>query len=251
MTEEVRDECKEWLLDSVTPIFEFTAPDNRIVIQYPESALTLLALRRTISGEYLDQIFVDDAADMMEIKSVPIHTLPTDPKLFLHHARSVVGLEGFVIRFCDGFIVKAKGDDYVLKHRAKDSVLQEKNVLALIARDELDDVLPLLDAIDRTNVERYRNEVLAGINEAEDIIERIVSSTNHVDQKTFATVVLGQVIPQVRSLAFQVRAGAKARDAILSSIIKNSGSAAGVDHVRALFGAVFHANNNNNQADAA
>jgi RNA ligase len=252
LTPKVAEQCRVNLESGWTPIFEFTAPDNRIVIQYPESSLTLLALRNTTHGDYAWQSTTDLVAKSMGIEPVPTHEMSDDPKLFLHYARSVKGMEGFVIRFADGFMVKAKGEDYVLKHRAKESVLQEKNVLALIVRDELDDVLPLLDVADRANVERYRDDVLDGITEAEDILSRMVSAGKDADQKTFATVVLGPVIPQVRSLAFKVRAGAVPRDAIIASIVKGCGSASGVDHVRPLFGAVFNAaNDNTRQAEAA
>lgn len=251
LTRGVAEQCRINLEAGWTPIFEFTAPDNRIVIQYPESRLTLLALRSTIHGYYSWHATAEIAARNMNVNAVSIHEMSDDPKLFLAHARSVVGLEGFVIRFADGFMVKAKGEDYVLKHRAKESVLQEKNVLALIVRDELDDVLPLLDPIDRANVERYRKEVLAGIAEAEDIVSRVVECGKDADQKTFATVLLSDVIPQVRSLAFQVRAGANPRDAIITSIIKGCGSASGVDHVRPLFDAAFHAANDNMPAQVA
>lgn len=242
--------CRAFLETGLTPVFEFTAPDNRIVVHYQESNLTLLAMRHTVSGQYTEHSVVADAALWMGVKAVPIHTVPTEPRAFLEHARAIKGMEGFVIRFADGFMVKAKGEDYVLKHRAKESVLQEKNVLALIVRDELDDVLPLLDAPDRANVERYRADVLAGISGAEDILSRMVEAGKDADQKTFATVLLGGVIPQVRSLAFQVRAGAKPRDAIISSIIKASTSASGVDHVRPLFNATFNAANDNARAAA-
>jgi RNA ligase len=252
LSRELAYECETWLRAGVTPIFEFVAPDNRIVIQYARSELYLLAIRHTVSGEYTTHETIIRAAEAMQVYPAPVHVVPRDPQAFLAHARSVKGLEGFVIRFADGFMVKAKGEDYVLKHRAKESVLQEKNVLALIVRDELDDVLPLLDPIDRTNVERYRADVLAGIAESRDIIAQIVEAGKDADQKTFATVLLKDVIPQVRSLAFQVRAGVNAREAILSSIIKNAGSASGVDHVRPLFNATFHAANDNNQvADVA
>ena len=36
----------------ITPIFEFIAPDNRIVISYEEPKLILLALRNNLSGMY-------------------------------------------------------------------------------------------------------------------------------------------------------------------------------------------------------
>lgn len=245
LTRELADECKTWLRGGVTPVFEFVAPDNRIVIQYPRSELYLLALRHTISGEYTSHETVIRAAEVMRLFAAPVHEISNDPKLFLAHARTIKGLEGFVVRFSDGFMVKAKGEDYVLKHRAKESVLQEKNVLALIVRDELDDVLPLLDPVTRDNVERYRRDVLAGVAETEDILARLVGCGKDVDQKTFATVLLADVIPQVRSLAFQVRAGARPRDAIIASIVKSATSASGVEHVRPLFGAQFHAANDN------
>lgn len=243
--------CRELLEVGVTPIFEFTAPDNRIVIQYAESSLTLLATRGTRSGIYAHHDAVVAIAGRMNLRAVSIHAVPTDARAFLDHVRAIKGMEGFVIRFSDGFMVKAKGEDYVLKHRAKESVLQEKNVLALIMRDELDDVLPLLDPIDRANVERYRADVLAGIAEGADIVARVVEAGKGADQKTFATVILKDVIPQVRSIAFQVRAGAQPRDAIVTSIIKGCGSATGVDHVRTLFNATFEAANDNTTSQSA
>lgn len=251
LTDNVRKECRTMLGVGVTPIFEFTAPDNRIVVQYAQSCITLLAARGTTTGKYVGQDTIARIAGWMGINPVPIHTIPTDPKAFLSHARSIKGMEGFVIRFADGFMVKAKGEDYVLKHRAKESVLQEKNVLALIVRDELDDVLPLLDMPDRVNVELYRKDVLAGITEAEDILVRLVSCGKDADQKAFATVLLAGVIPQVRSLAFQVRAGANPRDAIIASIIKSCTNASGVDYVRPLFNATFNAANDNATATEA
>lgn len=249
LTQHLSDACGSLLDSGVTPIFEFTAPDNRIVIQYKESGLTLLAMRHTISGQYIDHGTVGRTAERMGVAAVPVHTAPRSGREFLAHARAVTGMEGFVVRFGNALMVKAKGEDYVLKHRAKESVLQEKNVLALVVRGELDDVLPLLDAADRANVERYRDDVLAGMAEAEDIISRIVECGAGVDQKTFATVLLADVIPQVRSIAFQARAGTNTRDAIVASIVKGCGSASGVDHVRTLFNATFQAANDNNKRD--
>jgi len=43
-----------WCIENgITPIFEYTAPDNRIVIHYDKPMLTLLACRNMITGEYL------------------------------------------------------------------------------------------------------------------------------------------------------------------------------------------------------
>jgi RNA ligase len=43
-----------WCIENgITPVFEYTAPDNRIVIHYDKPMLTLLACRHMITGEYL------------------------------------------------------------------------------------------------------------------------------------------------------------------------------------------------------
>jgi len=39
--------------EKVTPIFEWTSPNNQIVLLYEEDQLTLLAIRHNITGEYL------------------------------------------------------------------------------------------------------------------------------------------------------------------------------------------------------
>jgi len=251
LSRELAYECELWLNNGVTPIFEFVAPDNRIVVPYTNSELYLLSLRFTASGTYTAHDVVGRAASAMGVKAAPVHDLPRDKNAFLAIARAVMGMEGFVIRFANGSMVKAKGEDYVLKHRAKESILQEKNVLALVIRGEIDDVLPLLEPSDRVRVERYRADVLAGIAEAEDILLRIVEAGKSADQKTFATVLLAGVLPQVRSLAFQVRAGANPRTAIVTAISKGSTSSSGVDRVRPLFGASFVASNDNELARAA
>ena len=43
----------EWCIkNTLTPIFEWCSQKQKIVIDYPEDSLTLLAVRHNISGEY-------------------------------------------------------------------------------------------------------------------------------------------------------------------------------------------------------
>lgn len=232
---------RRYLDDGWTPILEFTAPDNRIVVRYDESALTLLAIRNMVTGEY-DDGRLRGAHAITPLPLVTHH--PSDwnsGQAFLDYARAVTGMEGFVVRFASGLWVKAKGEDYVLKHRAKDSILQEKNVLALILRGELDDVLPLLDDGDRARVERYRDEVLAGIHSRSGVVNLVVRSGAHLDQKTFAVEHLKTLKPEFRSIAFQIRGGQDPKDAVRKTIEKNLGSQSAVDATRHLHGAVLDA----------
>lgn len=41
------------IVNQLTPIFEWTSPNNKIVIGYEMDALTLLAVRKNVTGEYL------------------------------------------------------------------------------------------------------------------------------------------------------------------------------------------------------
>ena len=45
----------KWSIDNdLTPIFEWCSSENRIVIRYEKDALTLLAVRKNITGEYIN-----------------------------------------------------------------------------------------------------------------------------------------------------------------------------------------------------
>jgi len=223
-----------------TPIFEFTAPDNRIVVRYEHSGLTLLALRHMVTGEYAPADWVVESAASMGITPVTHH--PSDwnsGQAFLDYARAVTGREGFVVRFDSGLWVKAKGEDYVLKHKAKDSILQEKNVLALILSGGIDDVMPLLDDGDRRSVEVYRDAVNAGITKSVDVIRWHVDAGVNLDQKTFAVDHQAKIQPELRPIAFMVRAGKPAGEAVRASLLKAISSQASVDATRHLHGAVW------------
>lgn len=222
----------------LTPIFEWTAPENRIVVRYEESALTLLAVRMKVDGRYADREFLDTIASALEVPLVthhnPSHTNAAD---FLAYARAIQGAEGFVVRFDSGLWVKAKGDDYVLKHKAKDSILQEKNILALVLNGGLDDVLPLLDDPDAKAAREYAANVEAGIRKTASWLWERVANTEDMSQKDFAVNFVPTLGALYRPAAYQVRQGLAAHDVIRARIAANCNSQTQVDANRALHGA--------------
>ena len=228
---------REWCLKNqeVTPIFEWTAPDNRIVVRYDESALTLLAARCNTTGAYMNAAEVADATGVPLVRHFePCHSSAAE---FLEFAREVQGSEGFVVRLESGVWVKAKGDDYVLKHRAKDSILQEKNILSLVLTGGLDDVLPLLDEADAQSARDYASQVEAGILASADEISSLVAANDSIGQKEFALSVAASLPRQIRSLAFLVRGGADPKEAVRAAIIASTTSQTRVDDCRMLHGA--------------
>lgn len=222
----------------VTPSFEFTAPDNRIIIRYDRPLLSLLCARETVSGAYVPTDRLERMAEVLGYPLVKHYT--SDWKTgqeFIDYVRAIEDIEGFVLRFDSGLWVKAKGDDYVLKHKAKESILQEKNVLAMIMGGQLDDVLPLLDAGDREDVESYREGVMAGLRITAEAVAELVANGSALDQKAFAVEHLKSVPTHMRSLAFSVRQGKESRDAVAQMVLKNVGSQSAVDAIRVLHGA--------------
>lgn len=236
LTKRLAEWCRKMAKHGATPIFEWTAPDNRIVVRYDESALTLLAIRENESGEYLAHSEIANLGIPVVRTHSPRHTSAAD---FLAYARAIQGAEGFVVRFDNGLWVKAKGDDYVLKHRAKDSILQEKNILALVLNGGLDDVLPLLDAPDADAARAYAASVEEGMHWSAKYLGEFVSAYSAKTQKEFAVDCVPALPPHYRPAAFQVRSGQSPEGVIRARIAANCNSQTQVDTNRALHGATW------------
>lgn len=147
------DEQIVWLDEmihiNVTPIFEYVAPTNKIVIEYSEPKLFLLAMRNNISGNY----YMPHKAPF---EMVPMYG-SVDGTLhdYIERARKQEGREGDIIRFANGHMIKIKNDWYVRIHKTKDLIRAERNIADIIINEQLDDVLPLLDATDLKTVREY------------------------------------------------------------------------------------------------
>lgn len=142
LTPALHDQLSELLASGVTPVFEFTAPDNRIVIRYAGSGLTLLAVRDMVTGEYENRAGVEAVAAALGLPCVRVWDRPTSGAELIETVRALKGEEGVVIHFASGAWVKIKGDEYALMHKAKDSITREKNVLACILDGVADDLRP-------------------------------------------------------------------------------------------------------------
>lgn len=130
-----------WCVDTdVTPIFEWVSPLNQIVIAYEESDLVLLAMRDNETGEYY----------MPE--TCPFTVVPQYGSVegnivdYVARQSEAEGREGDIIRFDNGHMLKIKNDWYVRIHKALDKVRFDRNIVALILHEEMDDVVPLMPA---------------------------------------------------------------------------------------------------------
>ena len=135
---------KEWLRqcveDSVTPLFEWVSRSNQIVIDYAEEDLVYLGTRDNVTGRYVMDT------------SCPFTVVPQYGSVegniadYVARQSQAEGREGDIIRFADGHMLKIKNDWYVRIHKALDRVRFDRNIVALILHEEMDDVVPLMPA---------------------------------------------------------------------------------------------------------
>ena len=149
LTAEQYDWLEQVMLTGVTPIFEYIAPTNKIVIEYGEPKLVLLAMRNNESGNYY-------MPHLAPFEMVPQYgSVDGGLAEYIARAREMQGREGDIIRFVNGHMLKVKNDWYVRIHKTKDLIRTDRNIADIIVNEQLDDVLPLLDAADLAIVRAY------------------------------------------------------------------------------------------------
>ena len=229
------------LFINVNPIFEWCSRKNRVVIDYPEDNLILTGMRYNDTGFYLDyevmknygtswSIPVVQAVDGLAVQNI---------ELFVKQVREWESEEGVVVRFDNGHMCKVKADDYVLRHKSKDAINQEKNVLQTILDDAVDDLVPLLSLDDADRLQRFQNAFWAGLEDvACDLADLFVTgNTKYPDKKDFAVeFVQKEVEPIYAPIMYAMKAGKGSKEVLIEMIGKSLGSQSKIDAARWLWG---------------
>lgn len=175
--------------NGMTPIFEWCSRKQRIVLDYgSEDQLILTAIREIKSGRYLSQDAMQDLALGYNIPVVRAFEPQTDMKAFLEYVRDLEDLEGFVVRFDDGHMLKLKCHWYLQIHKAKEAILQDRNIVELILEEHLDDIKAHLPAEDRDRLTLFESK----FNEMLSLGAAAISSTmflirnSNTERKDFA-----------------------------------------------------------------
>jgi RNA ligase len=164
-------------LEKVTPIFEYVGPENRIVLRYNKNKLVLLCVRDNYSGEYLDvedfvDVFYAFMKDQFDELSESIEIVQSIGKFntaqeLIDYVRPLKNLEGFVVDY-NGHKVKIKADEYVLIHKVKDNIREDRYIAEMYLIGSIDDNLPILDEEDKQYVVDF-------VKEYENMLETIIS----------------------------------------------------------------------------
>jgi len=230
----------EW---SMTPIFEWCSNQNRIVISHPEDRLVLIGIRHNVSGNYLEYSRMNHIAlafDVDVVKQYP-GTVASMQEL-VEAVKPMEGLEGFVVRWSDGSMVKIKADQYCLLHRSKDELAREKNVIAILVEGMADDFRVLLTEPDREKFEEFEYEFWCNFNEQADNIFGVLEHYNatNMTRKEFALESKDWVNSYVRATAFtffdKISINiTEVKQHLLDILKKNTGSQTNVDKARSIW----------------
>lgn len=186
--------CNE-LVDEFTPVFEFTDPENTIVISHKKMDVVLLHVRHIKTGSYTPYNDPDLTAlvekynvkrlSPLNLKQTEKGTLDIDS--VLEDLKVIEGIEGYVMQFNDGRMIKIKSDWYNAQHRAE-AGLRERDVVKMFLDGTLDDVKGALktDGYDITKLESIESNVLAELNKMETYITEKVELLKGLDMKSAA-----------------------------------------------------------------
>jgi len=131
----------------LTPTFEMTSPKYPIVIKYEKDELTLLHIRENVTGRYLteDEIFatnppfpvVPNLKAQFHGKGLPANLVSWD--LLKERQENAEGLEGWVVQFKNGDMVKIKTKWYMDLHHAV-TFTRWRDIARSVVADQADDL---------------------------------------------------------------------------------------------------------------
>ena len=137
---EIEQFCRICITQGMTPIFEYTSPMARIVLDYKDEDLRLLHVRDNVTGQYLDPKFIlDEFGFECTIKLTDEYQVDA-----ISHDAICTSLEtdqdreGYVLMFEDGSMVKAKTQWYLQMHRTIVFV-RERDIAEMVLDETIDD----------------------------------------------------------------------------------------------------------------
>jgi RNA ligase len=224
-----------------TPIFEWVSRKNRIVVDYPEDNLILTGIRNNFSGTYLPHwnlVEMGEHAGIPVVKAVDGLAVQ-NIDLFVKQVREWDDGEGVVIRFNSGHMVKIKADEYVLRHKSKEQISQEKNVLQTVLSDSVDDVVPLLTPDDANRLKEFQGVFWASVMDLCIDMDHLfqMGVKKYPDKKDFAVEYVQKEIPPMYApIMYAMKGGKGSRQTIVDMISKSLSTQAKIDQNRWLFG---------------
>ena len=242
---------KMCLEHGITPIFEWCSRKNRIVVDYPEDRLVLTAVRHNEKGWYMPHRALANFARDYQLDLVKVINSNSDNiHELVDTIRAWESDEGVVVRFeaprphggaDQGHMMKIKADAYVTLHRSKDAISNEKNIIAVVINDQIDDLLPILTESDAKRLRDFQRAFWMSVDEvASDIVDvYLAEGVGIEEQREFANRFVKSQPAHLHPFLYGLRKGRSARDMLVDSISKSISSQGKVDASRWMWGSLY------------
>ena len=189
-----------------TPIFEWCSNKQRIVLDQPEDMLVLTAIRNMRDGSYFSHSKLLDSVVDFEIPVVGV-LKSSDGSMadFVKYVHDLEDLEGYVVRFQSGHMVKLKCHWYIQIHKAKEAILQDRNIVQIILEEKLDDIKANVTQEERDRLAVFETEINKAIIEIADVVYAYLMSMQKrgIDRKEFAINHTGDVHKMLLPVVFR------------------------------------------------
>ena len=225
----------------LTPIFEWCSRQQRIVIDYPTDRLVLIAMRDVRDGTYVFYNRLESFGNQYGIPVVRSYEgTPENMELLINETRASEDIEGWIIRFESGHMVKIKGDWYLRIHKTKDKLTFEKDVVEMLLDEKLDDIKSFMLEDDRRRVEKFENAFWEGVAYQVELYDRYFATViaSDLDRKEYALQWMPTIQKQdpfAAPIVFGKFNGKDTRSMILDFIRKGTSSQTRIDEVRGLW----------------
>lgn len=175
--------CMKMAELDLTPTFEITSPKMPIVLKYDKDELTLLHVRENVSGRYLTEDEINELCCPFPVVQNLMSEFMVDGAvnwtLMEEAAKTRTGIEGWIIQFENGDMVKLKTQWYCELHRVA-VFLRIRDVVEIVLDDKFDDLLGVFAITGRdreTEIARQiQREVLSRVQSIQNAVEAHVDN---------------------------------------------------------------------------
>lgn len=235
-----------WLEAGWTPIFEWCSREHRLVLDYPESRLVLIALRERRSGAYRPYEELSALATEAGIPVVAsLGFAPADVRELAASVEGRRGCEGVVLLFADGRMLKLKSRYYRQIHHIKERPGEPILLWRAAAHGYMDDALAALAGERRRELAAFAEAFEAALARRacwlQGIIDRAREGSRGCTQREakrrLALGLPDSLAPIEKALVFRLWRGGEAAAVLRGELRKALGQQGGLGLARVLLGA--------------
>jgi RNA ligase len=234
------DFCYDLMQSGYTPIFEWCSRKQRIVVDYPEDKLVLTAVRKNATGEYLNMSNMHALADPYSVPVVREFEGSFDGiNDFIESVHGRTDEEGYIIRFRDGTMYKIKNPWYLQLHKTAELMQNEKDVWAVILKDQVDDAKAFMSDEDGQRLEAFQRDLLGALDRvADDVHWAVVAAKDNLNEskKRFALEEVPKHPDAFKPMLFKVWDGHDAKAVVYSYALNSTGTGSKLEQLRKLVG---------------